>query len=248
MSFAPGGVVKARLCGLDHDLGWPALRADIFLVYGPHRAAGSPRSGALLEGGHLFGFDLTASARSDESPNAAPCLNAFDPIEFRPKIRYKALVGDSDSPTSAAAQRDLDSPRVSAPSSGDLPSAQVETKPIASSPSEPDPIEPVPVEAGPRDAKFIWPPKPPAPDAERLGTAEGRAAARDANLQACSLRSSSSPTLERDRGSPSLDAGPEAPRRSGSTAPSRHPDAKRDFDLLSPEPLTPPRGAYTLTA
>ncbi|MFO0836286.1 MAG: hypothetical protein U0638_15060 [Phycisphaerales bacterium] len=77
---------------------------------------------------------------------------------------------------------------MSAPSSGDLPSAQIETKPIASSPielspSEPDPTEPVPVEAGPRDAKFIWPPRPPAPDAERLGTAEGRAAARDARAQ-----------------------------------------------------------------
>lgn len=147
-------------------------------------------------------------------------------------------MGDSDSPTSAAAQRDLDSPRLIAPSSGDLPSAQIETKPIESSPielspSEPDPTEPLPVEAGPRDAKFIWPPRPPASDAERLGTAEGRAAARDAKLQVRALRSSSPPTLERDRGSLPLDAGPKALRRSGSIAPSRQPEAKLDSDADS---------------
>ncbi len=118
-----------------------------------------------------------------ESPNAPLCLDAFGSIEFRPKIRYKALVGDSDSPTSAAAQRDLDSPRVSAPFSGGLPSAEIESKPSEPSPSEPNPTEPVRVEAGPRDAKFIWPPRPPAPDAERLGAAEGRAAARDARAE-----------------------------------------------------------------
>lgn len=110
-------------------------------------------------------------------------MDALGSIEFRHKFRYKALVGDSDSPTSAAAQRDLDSPRVSAPFSGGLPSAEIESKPSELSPSEPNPTGPVSVEAGPRDAKFIWPPRSPAPDAERLGTAEGRAAARDARAE-----------------------------------------------------------------
>ncbi|MBL8759888.1 MAG: hypothetical protein JNL50_01165 [Phycisphaerae bacterium] len=97
-------------------------------------------------------------------------------------------------------------------SNSDLPPAQIEAKPI-----EPEPIETISIET-----KFTWPPKAPAPDAETIGTAEGRAAARDAKSQ---TRARPLPAVERDRVSLPLDAGPEAPRRSGSNAYRRESDA-----------------------
>lgn len=82
-------------------------------------------------------------------------------------------MGDSDTPTSPAPYSDRESPRVASPSNSDLPPAQIEAKPI-----QPEPIEAVPI-----DSKFTWPPKPPAPDAEQIGAAEGRAAAREARAE-----------------------------------------------------------------
>ncbi|MCC6229814.1 MAG: ComF family protein [Phycisphaerales bacterium] len=76
----------------------------------------------------------------------------------------------SDTPISPASRSDRESPRVTSPSNSDLPPAQIEAKPI-----EAEPIEALPIES-----KFTWPPKPPAPDAEQIGAAEGRAAARQA--------------------------------------------------------------------